>query len=149
MGTNFYFMNTKSKLIAEEKNKKVEILFESLNNSLLGLGFDDSEVKDQILDIKWNFETRADYIHIGKRTGNLKPLFHSNDYFNTLPKMKSWYESNKDEWIILDEYDTELTWLELEEELINWDGEKSHFELPDSYYYVDEDGNEWSHYEFS
>lgn len=149
MGTNFYFMNTKSKLIAEEKNKQVEGVFELINNHLVKLGFDDREVKDKILDIKWNFETRADYIHIGKRTGNFKPLFQSNDYFNTLSKMKSWYESNKDEWIILDEYNTELTWLELEEELINWDGKKSHFELPDSYYYVDEDGNEWSHYEFS
>ena len=149
MSTNYYFVNKQSKIEVEEFNNKLTNLFEGFSYQLKQLGVEDT------LSIeleKWMYEKQEERIHIGKRSMGWIPLFEANyDHFDSMKKMKDWYSKNQNNYTIENEYEKELTWNELEEELISWQGEKTHIGLSGHYsgYYNDEDGYEWTRGEFS
>ncbi|QJI52356.1 hypothetical protein [Psychrobacillus phage Perkons] len=149
MSTNYYFINKKSRELANTKNQEVNHLFTEFQYSLIGLGFNKDEVSDVVRNTEWKFEIKDVEIHIGKRSIGWKPLFQSNEYYTNMIGMKQWYENNKDEWIIENEYEEELTWEELHDELLEWTGEKTHIGLSYGNYYMDELGHEWTDHEFS
>lgn len=60
-------------------------------------------------------------LHIGKKSAGWPPLFRANKFYSSVKEMKEFYEENKDCLTIVDEYeDRELSWRDLESELINW-----------------------------
>lgn len=148
MSTNYYFINKDSRKEAEEFNEKLTSLFEGFSYQLKQLGVEDT------LSIeleKWMYEKQEERIHIGKRSVGWRPLFQACDEFKSVRDMKKWYMSNKDEYTIENEYEKELSWLELESELIGWNGEYTPARKRSRYanYYLDEDGYEWTYGEFS
>ena len=94
-------------------------------------------------------------IHIGKSSGGWRALFEVNEYFSSMKELKEFYQNNKEQLIIKDEYNRELTWKELEEWLIKSKG-GSHITdaningyNTDGRYFKDEEGFEWLRNEFS
>lgn len=95
-------------------------------------------------------------IHIGKRSGGWQPLFEASEYFSNMKELKSFYNTYKDILIIKSEYNYEMTWEELTEELFEWgkDERSSVREAiiegwnKDKSYYIDDDGYEWHKGEF-
>lgn len=149
MSTNYYFINKESRKEAEEHNKKVDAIFEEAAKRLDVLQHD---ADDRALEsVKWKYEVDESRIHIGKRSMGWIPLFEACEHFESVKEMKRWYFDNKDEYIIENEYNEELTWNELVEELIDWDGKRSRFDGDSRYieYYADEDRYEWTRSEFS
>ena len=59
-------------------------------------------------------------IHIGKRSCGWLPLFQSHRGIKSVKDIEEWCKLP--EITILDEYDKVLTWKQLKEELINWNG---------------------------
>ncbi|MCR0316653.1 hypothetical protein MKA27_19845 [[Clostridium] innocuum] len=96
---------------------------------------------------KWN-DNKVNDIHIGKRSCGWVPLFQATPYFRSVNDIKNFYIQNKAQVKIIDEYDTEYTWEELEKELINWPGERNHYPYKD-FFYQDEAGYDFTEREFS
>lgn len=101
MGTNYYF---------ELRNVDVEIVAPLMSNDL-------KNKLEEVLNQKINTEIQ---IHIGKRSAGWKPIFEANEYFDSVKGIIDFYNNNKDNLIIKNEYDEELTFHELERELIDW-----------------------------
>ena len=119
MSTNYYFRDEKARY--------------TLNN--LNILFLDEEIKEQLLN-------KTEKLHIGQYAGGWAALLKKNDkYYTNVDEMKHFYEKNKDRLIIIDEYNSELTWRKLEIEFINQKG-KSRGDM------VDKDGYCWSEGEF-
>lgn len=154
MSTNFYFENVKSKQEVDEFNEELEDEVKLFANKLTELGCDDDEVSSICSDALWKFERTSKQIHIGKRSMGWKPLFQAQEEYDSIHEMKKWYESNKDKWRIVDEYDNCYCWEQLLEELIYWnrdnDSAQSHLKFDGEYgnYYI-KDGVEWTDGEFS
>ena len=95
-------------------------------------------------------------IHIGKRSGGWLPLFQSHKGIKSVKDIEAWCQLP--EVTILDEYDTGLTWEQLKEELIYWNGgvdgvvpRKYHEPIDPSLPYVDHDMPNWtpvSHFDY-
>lgn len=150
MSTNYYFVNKESRKETEEFNESLSNLFERFSYQLKQLGVED------ILNIqleKWMYEKQEHRIHIGKRSMGWRPLFEVCEHYESVRGMKEWYEINKDDYIIEDEYMNELSWFEFEKELISWNGRNTHFGCRPGYtymsYFLDKDGYEWTRSEFS
>lgn len=148
MSTNYYFINKESRKESEEFNGRLTNLFEGFSYQLRQLGVEDT------LNVeleKWMYEKQEESIHIGKRSHGWRPLFEACDHFESVKDMKKWYADNKDDYIIEDECGKELSWLDLENELIKWDGKNTHFRQHSGYiaYFLDKDGFEWTRGEFS
>lgn len=76
-------------------------------------------------------------LHIGKRSGSWKPMFQETDWYGSVKEIKHFYDQYKDVVNIIDEYGKILSWSQLEEEFINWKGERSHLN-PSDYDYIDD-----------
>ena len=63
----------------------------------------------------WGYE-----IHIGKRSYGWLPLFQSHRGIKSIKDIEKWCELP--EITIINEYDEEFTWEQLQEELIYWNG---------------------------
>lgn len=59
-------------------------------------------------------------IHIGKRNAGWEPIFKRTKYFSSVKDIVSFYESNKNDIIIVNEYDEILTFEELDKQLLKW-----------------------------
>lgn len=151
MSTNYYFINKESRKEAEEHNGKVDVIFEEASQKLNELELEYDVDSRELNSVKWKYEVDESPIHIGKRSMGWTPLFQACEYFESIKEMKKWYFENQDDYIIENEYKEELSWSELEDELITWKGNKSHFDEVSHYinYYADEDGYEWTRSEFS
>lgn len=120
MGTNYYFTLKKQK--HQELYQMLNIL---LNKNLQSILL--TEVNSLL-----NKE-----IHIGKTSLSFRPLFQKTDYFKSIKELKAFYEKNKNDLDIINEYNTALTWQEFEELVIS----KQDGRFNEDYgYYFDEDG---------
>lgn len=130
MSTNFYFkikMDVKLETnVAKEIKKNIE-----------------DKVKELIEELS--------EIHIGKRYSFWNSLFQKTDYYSSVKEIKEFYEKNKENLIVVDEYNREYAFEDLEEELFTWNREnsKSHLENDSNCYYLDEEGYEFLRNEFS
>lgn len=149
MSTNYYFINKESRKETEAHNNKVDELFKEFSQKLDELERD--AYSREIDSVKWKYELDEHSIHIGKRSMGWLPLFEACEYFESIREMKKWYLKNQDDYIIENEYNEELSWAGLKEELIDWKGVKSHFDEYSPYisYFADEDGYEWTRSSFS
>lgn len=128
MGTNYYFEVKNTNEIIE----KVRLVSPFITNEVL------NKIQAELYEI-----------HIGKRSAGWKPLFAKTSYYSTIDELKTFYNDNKDNLIIKSEYQNEITWEELEKELINWlPNGKTHMDNLDGYwsdkYYIDNNGYQWT-----
>lgn len=76
------------------------------------------------------------WIHIGQRAcGWVALLQRQDELYRTIKEMKEWYKNNKDGYMIINEYNNELTWDELEQELLTWQGKERGKKDNDGYYW--------------
>lgn len=154
MSTNFYFESAKSKEETQEFNEELIEIAKEYLDKLLELGCDEDNVQYLYSETLWKLEREPKSIHIGKRSMGWKPLFQSQEEYDSIHTMKKWYESNKNKWRIVDEYDKYYSWEQLLEDLIYWnrnnDNAQSHLKYDGEYgnYYI-KDGVEWTDGEFS
>lgn len=146
MSTNFYFRNKEEYAKHNEVNNKVLAKIANIIDEIRTIVDDEDEVRS----IQWKLETAAyvgyEQIHIGKRSIGWKPSFECQEgLFRSVREMKDFYEKNDDKYEILSEYGVVLSWDELKEELLDWNGEREN--MHDAY--KDEDGYIWHRYEFS
>lgn len=154
MGTNYYFENKKSISEAQKFNEGLDSLINEFKAKLIEYGCNNDLLLNPLEDIRYSNGKTSKEIHIGKRSAGWKPLFEIQEEYHGVSGMKRWYEQNKKEWNIVNEYGEPFTWDELEKELINWIGEKSHIEFMNNNYlhssgYSIIDGYEWCEGEFS
>ncbi len=154
MGTNYYFENKKSIEESRQYNEGLEELISTFKTKLIEYGCDKDRLLDKLDDIRYSNGKMSKEIHIGKRSAGWKPLFEIQKEYHGVSGMKKWYEQNKEDWNIVNEYGEQLTWDNLEKELIKWSGEKSHIEFMNNNYlhsrgYSIIDGFEWCEGEFS
>ncbi|MBG9689435.1 hypothetical protein ABD91_00640 [Lysinibacillus sphaericus] len=154
MGTNYYFVNKKSLEESKQYNTGLEELISEFKTKLIEYGCDEDLILDKLGDVRYSNEKMPKEIHIGKRSAGWKPLFGIQEEYHGVSGMKEWYEQNKEEWNIINEYGEQFIWGELVEILINWEGEKSHIEFMNNNYlhtrgYSIIDGFEWYEGEFS
>ena len=121
MSINYYFRNTQryAEIKKEEDilNKKIDSIMEYIKNTLTDNKRILSSIKYKMDNECNNIEYNSD-IHIGQNAGDYVTLLREQPYYNSVPEMKKFYLSNKDKYIIIDEYDRELTWEELESKFI-------------------------------
>lgn len=146
MSTNYYFRDKEGYRKQEELNR----IIKNKTNEIMELVNEIVTDEEKQRSIRWRIEDAAyigyDMIHIGKRSRGWKPIFEKCEEFKSVRGMKKWYDENKSDYEIVDEYDVVLTWSELEDELINWDGEREDRGCDT---YKDIDGYNWAEYEFS
>ena len=89
-------------------------------------------------------------IHIGKRSVGWEPCFEKTKYYSSVEEIREFYKENKDAITIVNEYDEELTFEELEKELINWNKDRKDILLHDDIgTYRDKEGYSFIKYVFS
>ena len=150
MSTSYYFEHNESKRQCDTFNagltKQIAVTEEHLQQ--LGLGYEDYK---QVVDALFTLERQPRRLHIGKTSMGWKPLFEMQAEYRGITGMREWYKKNRAEWRIINEYDVELTWEELEERLIKYSHlnptAKSNTIIGRSYRL--EDGYEWSDSPFS
>lgn len=132
MGTNYYFVVT---------NINVSITKPSIMNNL----------EKDIFDKLQEHLSKISTIHIGKRSNGRKPIFYRSKYYSSVKEIKEFYQKNKENLKIIDEYGNVLTFEELEKELINWnkDNDKAKQYMDSEIYYLDDEGYKFSVCEFS
>lgn len=132
MSTNYYF---------RLKGIKNNVTFPSCSSNLINM----IQNKMDII-----FEGICE-IHIGKRAGGYKPLFQKTEYFKSVADIRKFYSENKDCLTIVDEYNTELTFPELEEELISWckGNRNARNNCGEEYFYTDDEGYNFNEMDFS
>lgn len=131
MSTNYYF---------KWKNYNLERTLNEIKNYLKLCRLSSSEIFD-ILD-NYEYELKnLNMIHIGKRGYGMKPSFEKTKYYSSVKEIIQFYEDNKDDIEIINEYNEKLTIEKLRRELIDIDGEErvanKHIYTKD---YLDEDG---------
>jgi hypothetical protein len=75
-------------------------------------------IKKECKALIFNFE--LENLHIGKRSSGWKPCFEKTEYYSSVKEIIEFYEKNKDDLIILDEYGKEFNLEQLKEELFKW-----------------------------
>lgn len=119
MSTNYYFR------LKKEKRDQLDTLFNIIFNKNFKIIYN-----EEIIAIL-NKE-----IHIGKTSYGWRPLFQKTDYFNSLKELILFYNLNKNDFDIVDEYNRIISWEEFEKEMIiNKSGNFS----KDYNYYFDND----------
>lgn len=151
MGTNYYFRNKEEynnrKTIMDVRNKMINNIMTTLESW--------NAAGENLYDIQFRIENVANVgyeeIHIGKRSSGWKPLFRKQDQYSNVDQLQEFYESNSEEYEIVDEYGAVHTWDELKNELIDWSGERENrsADIYDLKIYKDEKGYSWADYEFS
>lgn len=96
-----------------------------------------SPLKEDIVSKLQETTKDLSYIHIGKRSAGWKPIFQKTKYFSSVKNIVKFYNENKDDIIIVDEYDKELSFNDLEEELFNWNVENKEAKEHDTGEYDD------------
>jgi len=128
MGTNYYFKK-------KDSSKIMKMIEENC--------FYD---KDYLYDL----ERKLTELHIGKSSGGWRPLFQKTKYYSSISELENFYNKNKDNLTILDEYGDEFSWDMLAIELINWNqysNVKDHNGLEGCY--KDIYNYDWCRFEFS
>lgn len=106
-----------------------------------------------ITNNKYYFKAKNEekIIPIGDKKTLWKPLFHETIYYKSVKEIKLFYNDNNEEFIICDEFNKELTFKELENELINWNngnirgiGRYTQLIGQLRYYYSDSEGYDFS-----
>lgn len=131
MSTNYYF---------RLKGIKSNIIIPTTNLNL----------KDKIQEKMDDFLKQISEIHIGIRRAGWKPLFYKTQYFQSIEELRWFYYSNKDCLMIINEYDEERTFEQLEKELIDWaknDISAKNYTLGEDCY-SDSEGYYFTEYEF-
>lgn len=146
MSTSYYFAHEKEREQTELINDRIRSLLKNLESDLMSIGV---EVRDDTLRNIYNYlEQEYEPIHIGKRSIGWKPLLQACEHFKSIMEMKAWYVSSSVGYFIENEYGEELTWKELEDELINWEGKRNYLreDIPLRHisYFTCEDGREWT-----
>lgn len=141
MSTNYYLRNKEEynnhSTIMQQRNKIIEGIMKQLEEwNIYG---------ENLYDIQYRIENVANVgyedIHIGKRSSGWKPLFQKQEQFSSVRELKQFYLNNSDKYEIVNEYGVIYTWEDLEEELINWNGQRENCDRSDSY--KDSDGFPW------
>lgn len=121
MGTNFYFKHKKEKELQKE-------IFEL-------------KKKYKEFDINCNYEE----MHIAKTSHGWKPVFEKTKNYDSLKKIKEFYERNINDLVIEDEYGQQYGWIEFYERVVLFNPKGlSHKES-----YKDSEGYEFVEYKFS
>lgn len=148
MSTNYYFRNKEEYQKQEEANKTNLAKIEKIMNQIRTIVSDEDEISSIQMKLESASYVGYELIHIGKRSGGWKPSFERQEgLYASVKEMKDFYEKNKDVYEIVNEYAVVLSWEELKEELIDWNGEKENLIGRDTY--KDQDGYIWHRYEFS
>jgi hypothetical protein len=136
VGTNYYFKPSRT----EEMTKFIQ----SIPKAIMPLNI--LESLDELLSI-----------HIGKISGGWKPLFAKTKYYDDFKQLRRFYEDNKEDLVIVDEYGAKYDWKDfmLSFVYVNPVG-KSHMDIENfdvniiinHYYYEDIYGYEWSNFNF-
>lgn len=120
-------------------------------NYYFKINTDDRKLSDDELLNKYLMDQLDTEIHIGMRSGGWVPTFQETEYYKSVKEIREFYDKHKDSLTIINEYYDELSFEELEEELINWNRgypeAKSHMQYP--HYYKDAEGYEFTDIEFS
>lgn len=92
------------------------------------------EYQDQICSIA-SFVDRDDIsdffsLKIGRRSYKRLPIFYANKHYKSVSEIKAFYDANSSKMTIVSEYGEELTWEELEDELINWNKDNPEASIP-------------------
>lgn len=130
MSTNYYFKVKNVDKITEQ--------FKALS-SLITQEMVDSVIK------------KLGEIHISQTVGQWKPLFESQDHFKTMKELEQFYQANKDQLTIENEYGIVFTWDEFKDYMISDNSiSKSRtgthdnaFKQDDKKFYIDDEGFEW------
>lgn len=130
MGTNYYFKLKDTHLNLSIPNNVANILRENIESVLK------EKLEEMII------------IHIGKRSVGWHPLFQKTNYYNSVKGIEDFYNKNKESIIIINEYDEEFTFEELRKELIDWGKQESQKHYGRGYY-EDEEGYDFSEFDFS
>ena len=93
-------------------------------------------------------------LHIGKRSAGWLPLFEETEFYSSVKELEEFYERNKGHLVIEDEYGWDMSFEELREDLIEWDGglaaegkPRTHGEVMSIF--RDDEGYEFVGWEFS
>jgi len=135
MGTNFYFKLKNWQQLENDVEAEINKLREKYNVTVSDYWVNDAS------------------IHIAKTSCGWKPLFQQTEHYKNMSGIKEFYDKNKLEYSIFDEYGCEYNWREFIERVIEFNPEgKSHFHNKDShymYYHIDEFGYEFNETDFS
>lgn len=139
MSNNYYFKDKKVAVL-EDRVKKIQDEIKNLEKDM-----DNIDIMFQLELNLVNVENmlgETGFLHIGQTAGSNAPLLEvQSEYYKTVSEMKKFYEENKERLLILDECDVELTWEELEKNLLDKKGNKRGD-------FTDEDGYCWSRNKF-
>lgn len=105
---------------------------------------------DSLYDIENDFTE----IHIAKCSGGWKPCFQKTRYYTNILELENFYLINKNDILIIDEYNTEYTWDQFKLKVIDWNKDiKNDYDNCikeyEQYYYLDVYGYKWCINEFS
>jgi len=124
MSTNYYFKDSREKEIEDYVNENAFFL------------------KDFILP----------RLHIGKRACGWLPSFEKTEFYSNIKELEDFYIKNQDSLIIVDENENELSWDDLKNELINWNGgdniSMKECNSSNRFNYIDDQGYDWCSSEF-
>jgi len=124
MSINYYFVNKQNKL---ENDKKLEQL-NFINPKEILTKLIDSDLFEELSKLEYTVNNFYDelkqlmqldneYIHICQNAGSWNTLFAKTEYYSTYEELFLFYDNNKENLLIVDEYDRELTWLEFEKQI--------------------------------
>ena len=123
MSTNYYFIN---KQVQQENNERLEklnflnpetILKQLVETNLFEEVYQlEYKVNDFIDEIKQMAQLENSYIHICQNAFGWNTLFAKTEHFANYMELFLFYDSNIKDLMIVDEYDRELTWIELEKQ---------------------------------
>jgi len=124
MSINYYFINKK---IREENNKRLEkikfldpeVMLKQLvdTNLFEEVSRLEYKINEFIDEVKQIAQLENPYIHICQNAGSWNTLFAKTEHYSTYMELFLFYDSNKSNLIVVDEYDRELTWLEFEKQI--------------------------------
>lgn len=151
MSTNFYLRNKKD----YERSQKANTVIEQKINEIVKEIKSIIDNEDEVRKIQWKLEDYSyvgyEEIHIGLRSAGWKPSFERQEQFSTVRQLKEFYQNNKENYDIVDEYGKIYDWEGLENDLIkcNPEGRENNHDSYKNESYKDEDGYIWHRYEFS
>ena len=129
MGTNYYFRKKKIDethidSIAERFNADLESLFEKyyteIKTALFDMNVDDLECLERPYTYYLpNHRDLFGDIHVGKISCGWKPSLHYNEHFRSFQELQQWYEENKHDYILINEYREEIQFDDFIKKVIN------------------------------
>ena len=156
MGTNYYFRKksinpARIEAIVDSLNNDYKALVEKYNEKLhdafsaMGLDSEYEFDNSQTFFLPDSSETYGD-IHVGKLSYGWKPLLQANKHFHSIQTLKQWYEQNKHDYNLIDEYDETVQFDEFIREIAE---RNQNDDLEEHRHRKDSEGYDWSHTKFS